>query len=248
MLQFAWTVNVSDRSIFDAVFSNHEQYGIWLWEETKTSTGWSREVLFAKRGAKPAEQELPPIVRADGSNNGFWVHKRELVWMNEDTATSKDLVERRSFDQLLANVEPGPKSPEASLKMMQVKPGYRVELVAAEPLVRDPVAFDWGPDGKLWVAEMADYPLGLGRRRRSGCRGCVAPGERGASAPRSVRSPPGPTESQANQRAGLHRSSAGTRPVTSSAAAEFDSSKTPMATASTTSPPCSSTSSTSRTV
>ena len=35
---------------------------------------------------------------------------------------------------------------------MQVKPGYRVELVAAEPLVRDPVAFDWGPDGKLWVA------------------------------------------------------------------------------------------------
>ncbi|MBC7820545.1 MAG: hypothetical protein IAG10_26980, partial [Planctomycetaceae bacterium] len=37
-----------------------------------------------------------------------------------------------------------------------------VELVAAEPLVRDPVAFDWGPDGKLWVAEMADYPLGVG--------------------------------------------------------------------------------------
>ena len=56
----------------------------------------------------------------------------------------------------------GPKSPEESLKLMQVKPGYRVELVAAEPLVRDPVAFDWGPDGKLWVAEMADYPLGVG--------------------------------------------------------------------------------------
>ena len=155
-------IDLNEDGYPDAVFSNHEQYGIWLWEETKTSTGWSREVLFAKRGAKPAEQELPPIVRADGSNNGFWVHKRELVWMNEDTATSKDLVERRSFDQLLANVEPGPKSPEASLKMMQVKPGYRVELVAAEPLVRDPVAFDWGPDGKLWVAEMADYPLGLG--------------------------------------------------------------------------------------
>merc|ERR1712012_1135939 len=35
------------------------------------------------------------------------------------------------------------------------------ELVAAEPLVQDPIAFDWGPDGKLWVVEMADYPLGL---------------------------------------------------------------------------------------
>jgi len=40
-------------------------------------------------------------------------------------------------------------------------PGYRVELVAAEPLVMDPVAFDWGPDGRLWVAEMRDYPNGL---------------------------------------------------------------------------------------
>ena len=174
----------------DIVFSNHERYGIWLWESLKA--GWSREVLSGQRGDKPAEQELPPIVRADGSNNGFWVHARQLVWMNEDTAKSKDLVERRSFDQLLASsrrlatpsrpdakstpedkkaedrsgrshqpTEDGPKSPEASLKMMQVKPGYRVELVAAEPLVRDPVAFDWGPDGKLWVAEMADYPLGV---------------------------------------------------------------------------------------
>ncbi len=63
--------------------------------------------------------------------------------------------------QLAPRPSDGPKSPEASLKLMQVKPGYRVELVAAEPLVRDPVAFDWGPDGKLWVAEMADYPLGV---------------------------------------------------------------------------------------
>jgi putative membrane-bound dehydrogenase-like protein len=44
---------------------------------------------------------------------------------------------------------------------MKVPAGYRVELVAAEPLVMDPVAFDWGPDGRLWVAEMRDYPNGL---------------------------------------------------------------------------------------
>ena len=25
----------------------------------------------------------------------------------------------------------------------------------------DPVAFDWGPDGKFWVVEMRDYPLGI---------------------------------------------------------------------------------------
>jgi putative membrane-bound dehydrogenase-like protein len=56
--------------------------------------------------------------------------------------------------------DPGPKSPEQALKLMQVRPGYRVELAAAEPLVCDPIALAWGPDGRLWVVEMGDYPLG----------------------------------------------------------------------------------------
>ena len=51
-------------------------------------------------------------------------------------------------------------SPEAALASMRVPSGYRAELVAAEPLVMDPVAFDWGPDGRLWVVEMGDYPNG----------------------------------------------------------------------------------------
>ena len=36
-----------------------------------------------------------------------------------------------------------------------------LQQMAAEPLTMDPVAFNWGADGKLWVAEMGDYPLGL---------------------------------------------------------------------------------------
>lgn len=52
-------------------------------------------------------------------------------------------------------------SPEESLGTIRVPKGYAVQLVAAEPLVRDPVAIDWGADGKLWVAEMADYPSGI---------------------------------------------------------------------------------------
>jgi putative membrane-bound dehydrogenase-like protein len=35
-----------------------------------------------------------------------------------------------------------------------------VELVAAEPEVRAPVAIAWDADGRLFVAEMTDYPLG----------------------------------------------------------------------------------------
>jgi mono/diheme cytochrome c family protein/glucose/arabinose dehydrogenase len=36
-------------------------------------------------------------------------------------------------------------------------PGYRVELVASEPLVQEPVAMDWDTDGRLWVVEMPGF-------------------------------------------------------------------------------------------
>ena len=58
-------------------------------------------------------------------------------------------------------VERGPLSPIAAIKTIHVPEGYQIQLVAAEPLVQDPVAIDWAPDGKLWVAEMADYPSGI---------------------------------------------------------------------------------------
>jgi putative membrane-bound dehydrogenase-like protein len=53
-----------------------------------------------------------------------------------------------------------PQSPQQSLSSLHTKSGLAIELVAAEPLVTSPVAIDWGPDGRLWVAEMADYPAG----------------------------------------------------------------------------------------
>lgn len=56
---------------------------------------------------------------------------------------------------------PSPLSPEESLEYFHLHDDFRIELVAAEPLVVDPVAYDWGPDGRLWVVEMGDYPTGL---------------------------------------------------------------------------------------
>src|SRR5688572_312668 len=69
-----------------------------------------------------------------------------------------------------ADIVSQPLSPEESLKQLVVRPGLRVELVAAEPLVVDPVAIAWGPDGKLWVVEMNDYPLGEDGRGTPGGR------------------------------------------------------------------------------
>ncbi len=61
-----------------------------------------------------------------------------------------------------------PKSPADSLKCIKARPGFKVELMVAEPLVMDPIAFAWGPDGKFWVVEMGDYPLGLDGKGKPG--------------------------------------------------------------------------------
>jgi len=63
-----------------------------------------------------------------------------------------------------------PKSPAESLATLRTKPGLTVELVAAEPLVTSPVAIDFGADGKLWVVEMSDYPMGSDGNWRPGGR------------------------------------------------------------------------------
>src|SRR4051812_8548722 len=50
-----------------------------------------------------------------------------------------------------------PLSPEESLKTFRLPPGYRIEIVASEPLVNTPVAIDFDPDGRIWVVEMCGY-------------------------------------------------------------------------------------------
>ncbi|HXX92462.1 MAG TPA: c-type cytochrome, partial [Planctomycetota bacterium] len=47
--------------------------------------------------------------------------------------------------------------PSEALKTFKVAPGFRLELVASEPVVRDPVALEFDPDGRLWVVEMLGY-------------------------------------------------------------------------------------------
>ncbi|MGI8965736.1 MAG: PVC-type heme-binding CxxCH protein, partial [Limisphaerales bacterium] len=48
-------------------------------------------------------------------------------------------------------------SAEQALKSFKIASGFRVEIVAAEPLVHDPVAMTFGPDGRIWVVEMSGY-------------------------------------------------------------------------------------------
>lgn len=47
----------------------------------------------------------------------------------------------------------------AALIDFRLPPGYRIELVACEPQIVDPVAIAFDPKGRLWVIEMRDYPV-----------------------------------------------------------------------------------------
>src|SRR3954447_17530625 len=55
-----------------------------------------------------------------------------------------------------------PFSPAESLGHFQLEPGLLIEIAAAEPEVVDPVDIRFDEQGRLWVAEMRDYPTGPG--------------------------------------------------------------------------------------
>jgi putative membrane-bound dehydrogenase-like protein len=60
------------------------------------------------------------------------------------------------FRRLLTHVPPTP--PDQSLGSFRLEPGLKIELVAAEPLISDPVDVAWDEDGRLYVCELWNYP------------------------------------------------------------------------------------------
>ncbi len=48
-------------------------------------------------------------------------------------------------------------SPEESMQMIYLPAGYHLELVASEPMIKEPVAIVWDGNGSMYVAEMLTY-------------------------------------------------------------------------------------------
>jgi putative membrane-bound dehydrogenase-like protein len=169
-------VDVDEDGRADVVFSNASRYSVSLFRGM--TEGWSRPLIGGPRGDG---KELPMIVRGDGSNNGAWFKYRHLWVQNEETghkmsrnAQGKELIqtEDRYFvdSMLVGDIKPPPRSPQESLHSLALRPGFKAELAAQEPQVMDPIDIAWGPDGKAWVVEMADYPLGIDNRGKPGGR------------------------------------------------------------------------------
>lgn len=79
--------------------------------------------------------------------------------------TVQKLLPHEFYSASLQRDFPAPLKPTAAVSSLKTRPGLLPVLAAAEPLIRDPVAFDWDERGRLWVVEMGDYPLDRPRGR-----------------------------------------------------------------------------------
>ena len=100
-------------------------------------------------------------------NEGGYGGGSEIMYFDWPS-TLKHGMEQKIIDQVKKQVRekfhvpPGtqgvpPKTPKESIRHFNTHDRFRVELVACEPQVVDPVAIDFAPDGSVWVAEMPDY-------------------------------------------------------------------------------------------
>ena len=70
------------------------------------------------------------------------------------------LVHSVSGGELAADELPrvAPKEPAEATQSIRLQDGFRAELVAAEPMVTDPIAMQYDENGSAYVVEMNDYP------------------------------------------------------------------------------------------
>ena len=78
-----------------------------------------------------------------------------LTHGNDDKPAAKQDSANKDYSAELPRISL--KDATESQRMFVVRPGFRVELAAAEPLLRSPVAMDFDEDGKLYVAEFPEY-------------------------------------------------------------------------------------------
>ncbi len=144
----------------DLVFSDGHRHAIHLWTTRVQphlgwTKGWSHPVRVGP--STGADTEPPSLAGAD------------VIVSGDRLVVTRDgrRIERR-LAALLAFDHPPALSPEEAVGAFRPRPGFTVEPVATEPLVLDPVGFDWGPDGRFWVVEMGDYPTGIDGHGRAG--------------------------------------------------------------------------------
>ncbi|HXG47405.1 MAG TPA: PVC-type heme-binding CxxCH protein, partial [Methylomirabilota bacterium] len=126
---------------------------MWTYEK-RHEGGKTHRAFVAIPGHKYSTFDLP--------------HMRAVLLRGIAWAGDRHINELCSPEELASLRYParGPTAPEKAAASLVVHPEFNLSLVAAEPLVTKPIAMDWDPAGRLWVAETPEYPNG-----RRGIRG-----------------------------------------------------------------------------
>ncbi|MBV6501792.1 MAG: hypothetical protein CJBNEKGG_04311 [Prosthecobacter sp.] len=139
----------------DLVVSNKEGYAVYLFNPTeKKNVQWDRGWSNVLREGRPGDANSLPDLTGASFKDGVLI-----------TADGRTRLRR---GDLLRVPGPAPLPPAEALKSMKVKPGWKIELIAHEPLVQDPVFIDWDEQGRAWVVEMGDYPFAPGEKTNDG--------------------------------------------------------------------------------
>jgi putative membrane-bound dehydrogenase-like protein len=153
-------VDLNGDGFVDLLQANPSGYAIHLWNRNVQpllgwTKGWSQFVRAGQRTGAP--DEPPSLVGLQVS-----VVDGQVVLSHNGTT------QRLNARELIAVRMPPPKSPEEALASMRLRDGFEIGLVAAEPIVIDPVYLDWDTQGRMWVVEMRDYPLGIDGKGKPG--------------------------------------------------------------------------------
>jgi putative membrane-bound dehydrogenase-like protein len=79
--------------------------------------------------------------------SGLWLSGLAPSWVAGD----EPAVEPTALPRI------APLSPDEALSSFRVRPGFRIELVVAEPMIRDPIELCFDEEGRMFVVEMIDY-------------------------------------------------------------------------------------------
>jgi putative membrane-bound dehydrogenase-like protein len=60
----------------------------------------------------------------------------------------------------------GPLTPEQAIASFHLDPGLKIECIASEPMVVNPVAVAWDEQGRMYVVEDRGYPIGPGKGKK----------------------------------------------------------------------------------
>ncbi len=101
----------------------------------------------------------PERMRAEG---GYEVDFSMIYYLlpGRWSTGTEEVIIRRVKELVGAKDLDVPLSINDALKTFSVPDGFEIDVIAAEPLIRDPVNFAVDAQGRLWVVEMGDYPRG----------------------------------------------------------------------------------------